>query len=451
MTAKPPPREILVIATQESDRQRIESDFAEDFHVRSLPPEGLRESAPWVDACGAIAVLQGSDGDILEDLMRLQALPAGRALVLILRDLGDEQLEHALSHLSPAQVLTDPTPALALRFALDNALPADTSGRGARPNQRRAPALLGVSQAIREVMDQIRRIAPSSISVLILGETGTGKELVARAVHEQSPRAGQPFVAVNCAALPDSLLESELFGYERGAFTGAERDMRGLFEQADGGTLFLDEVGDTSPALQVKLLRVIETREVRPLGGSATRPVDVRIVSATHRDLETAIADNAFRQDLLYRLNTVTVQIPPLRRRRVDVPFLAQHFAEEFGDEQARRIVLDEGFFDALAVHDFPGNVRELRNAVERTIAMAKRDETITAAHLALAQGQSPGVVVPPAGTLRERLDQVEFEVIRQSLAEHDGNRTRTAQALGLSRVGLRQKMRRLGLEDSSS
>ena len=173
--------------------------------------------------------------------------------------------------------------------------------------------------------------------MLILGETGTGKELVARAIHENSPRAGRAFVAVNCGALPDTLLESELFGHVRGAFTGADRDKRGLFEEAEGGTLLLDEVGDTSPAFQTKLLRALEAREIRPVGGTDVRHVDVRVVSATHRDLAEMVDEGSFRQDLLYRLNTATLFVPSLRRRRVDIPFLAQHFAEEFGDEHARK------------------------------------------------------------------------------------------------------------------
>jgi transcriptional regulator with PAS, ATPase and Fis domain len=284
--------------------------------------------------------------------------------------------------------------------------------------------------------------------VLVCGETGSGKELVARAIHERSRRARGPFVAVNCGALPDSLLESELFGFTRGAFTGAEQSRQGLFEQANGGTLFLDEIGDTSPGMQAKLLRVLEARTVRPLGGEGERPVDVRVVSATHRDLEAGTRDGSFRQDLLFRLNAATLMVPPLRRRRVDIPFLAQHFAEELGDAQARRIVLGEDFLEALGRHGFPGNVRELRNAVERAIALAGPSEEIGAAHLSLGGDASPSVAA--AGTLRERVEQLEAELIRAALRRHAGNRTHVANALGLSRPGLRQKMRRLGLADDA-
>jgi transcriptional regulator with PAS, ATPase and Fis domain len=191
-------------------------------------------------------------------------------------------------------------------------------------------------------------------------------------------------VTLNCGALPETLLESELFGYRRGAFTGADESKRGLFEEADGGTLFLDEIGDTPAAFQVKLLRAIEQQEIRPLGTTESLRFDVRIVSATHQDLEAAVERGSFRRDLLYRLNAVAIELPPLRRRRVDIPFLAQHFAEEFGEAEARQITLGEDFLDALARREFPGNIRELRNAVERAIALTRPGETVGA-------GQLPG------------------------------------------------------------
>jgi transcriptional regulator with PAS, ATPase and Fis domain len=309
-------------------------------------------------------------------------------------------------------------------------------------------ALLGVSGAIREVIEQIRQIAPTPIPALILGETGTGKELVARAIHEQSPRQSKPFVAVNCGALPDSLLESELFGHKQGSFTGAHRDKRGLFEEADGGTIFLDEIGDTSPALQMKLLRVLETKEIRPLGDTRTIRVDARVVSATHRDLETAIEAGGFRQDLFYRLNAVTIYVPPLRRRRVDIPFLAQHFAEEFGAGDARRIALSDEFLDTLSEREFPGNVRELRNAVERAIALASPGEPVTGAHLEPVSRGADSAGLDLSGSLKEVVDRVESAAIRAALEQSDGNRRQAAKTLGLTPPGLRYKLKRLGLLD---
>jgi transcriptional regulator with PAS, ATPase and Fis domain len=442
---------VLVIAPDPGARRQLAAALAPEFSTREVEPAALAHPERLVDAAAAVVCLDaGDDGKTLAALRPLRSLPLGGSLVLLLRSAPDALVEAALARLEPAQVLTQSASQTLICWAVRHALHGQAPGRGARSQQRRAPALLGVSSAIRQVLDQVKHVAASPIPVLILGETGTGKELVARAIHEQSPRAGGPFVAVNCGALPDSLLESELFGHRRGAFTGADHDKTGLFEVADGGTIFLDEIGDTTPALQMKLLRVIETRELRPLGDTQVRHVDVRLVSATHRDLEAAIEEGSFRQDLYYRLNAVTIFVPPLRRRRVDIPFLAQHFAEELGAAQARRITLDEAFLDALSQREFPGNVRELRNAVERAITLAAPEETVGARHLGPAShGVSPEPL-PEWSTLRERVEKVEGEAIRAALERFHGNRRKMAEALGISRPGLRYKMRRLGLDDST-
>jgi len=440
-----PPRGLaLAVASDERGQRGIASRLAPEFAVRPVAPAGLASSGPLVDAHAAVVLLE--PGHDVRDLLALRELPAARALIVLTEEVDADRLELAIETLRPRAVLGADAPGAALRLALRNALPAENAGEGARHNHRRAPALLGVSQAIRDLMEEVRRLAASNIPVLILGETGTGKELVARAIHEQSPRAGRAFVAVNCGALPDTLLESELFGHVRGAFTGAERDKRGLFEEAEGGTLLLDEIGDTSPAFQTKLLRALEAREIRPVGSTEIRRVDVRVVSATHRNLEEMVAAGEFRQDLVYRLNTAMLYVPPLRRRRVDIPFLAQHFAEEFGDDQARKILLDEAFLDGLTRRDFPGNVRELRNAVERAIALTAPGELIGQTHL-MRDGELGAPAPVGRGTLRERLDDVERQVLRDALERFHGNRTRMAEALGVSRVGLRSKLRRHGLD----
>ncbi|TDJ01231.1 MAG: AAA family ATPase [Deltaproteobacteria bacterium] len=456
---KPTKVEILVVASQEDERRALAEVLEPPFHVEALAPSALAAHGPLVDKAAAIASLDGAEPRAVESLLPIRELFAGRSLILLARNAEEELLEEAIARLDPFQMLTQPVSAPALRLAVLRSLPAEGPGSGAREGHRRARALLGVSAAIREVLEQVRQVAPLQVSVLILGETGTGKELVARAIHEKSPRAQAPFVAVNCSAMPDSLLESELFGYQRGAFTGADRSKRGLFQQASGGTLFLDEVGDTSPALQAKLLRAIEEQEIRPIGAEQTVPVDVRVVSATHCDLRQAMERETFRRDLFYRLNTIEIYVPPLRRRRVDIPFLAQHFTEELGEIHARRITLGEDFVDRLLQHDFPGNVRELRNAVERAIALARPGETVTAEQLvgfATDPGHRPLEADPaPRETdaygadesLRSRVQKVELEAIAQALERYNGNRTRVAEALGLSRVGLRQKMRRLGID----
>ncbi len=439
---------VLAVAAASASRQRMREQLAPDLTVNGIAPAALADPVPLLDAAGAVAVLDAaSDETTLAELAALASLPAARALVRVLDGAPERIVSCALTKLSPVQVLTAPVADHLLRWAVVQALPSRAPGAGAREGQRPATNLLGVSSAIRGVTEQIRQIAPTRIPALILGETGTGKELVARAIHEQSDRADAPFVAINCGALPDSLLESELFGYKRGAFTGADRDKQGLFEHADGGTLFLDEIGDTSPALQMKLLRVLENKEIRRLGDTRDICVDVRIVSATHRDLEQGIDDGTFRQDLFYRLNTVILQVPPLRRRRVDIPFLAQHFAEEFGSANARRITLSEDFLDSLADREFPGNVRELRNAVERSIALAGPMGEVTRAHL---ESPKPENSIAPGdwrGTLKDLVDRVESDAIRAALERCDDNRSRAAASLGLTRPGLRYKMRRLGLE----
>jgi transcriptional regulator with PAS, ATPase and Fis domain len=438
---------VLVIARRKEARRPISAALTPEVAVRELDPRDLPDPSLLLDAAGMVVVLEQGDGpDLIDALEPLRALPARHSLVLAAEPCSDDEIEAVMEALSPSYVVMRPGPDAVLRHAVDSSFAAADPGKGARPNHRRAPALLGISSAIRKVLEQVRRVAPARIPALILGETGTGKELVARALHAESPRAGAAFVAVNCGALPDALLESELFGHRRGAFTGADQDKRGLFQEADGGTLFLDEIGEMSPALQVKLLRVLETHEVRPLGGTGTTPVDVRLVSATNRDLEAAVEEGSFRQDLYYRINTVTIYVPPLRRRRVDIPFLAQHFAEEFGSEHARRITLDDEFVETLSRFDFPGNVRELRNAVERSIALAAPDEPVSSRHLVTNTGESLPLPATRTGTLKQRVEQVEREAILEALARFDGNRTRAAESLGLSRQGLRYKMRRLGM-----
>lgn len=288
------------------------------------------------------------------------------------------------------------------------------------------------------------RIARHDISVLISGESGTGKELLARAIHYASPRAEAAFVVVNCGALPDTLLEAELFGHKKGAFTGAYEDRSGLFQQADGGTLFLDEIGDTSPLMQVKLLRALQEGEVRPVGSPRLIRVDVRVIAATHRDLEAAVMRGEFREDLYYRIAGVTLHVPPLRERPDDIPHLVAALLKRAPEAPQR--FSDEAMV-LLMRYRWPGNVRELANEVMRAQALAE-DEPMGPELLSpKLHGQA---LVPPrpaaGGSLRERLMHSELELLREALARHRGNKTRVAEELGLTRVGLRMKMKRLGL-----
>lgn len=308
-----------------------------------------------------------------------------------------------------------------------------------------AGELLGHSPAMQRVHRQIEQVAASSASVLILGETGTGKELAARLVHQQSHRASGPFVVVNCGALPDQLLESELFGFERGAFTGAVQRRRGKAELATGGTLFLDEVGELSLAGQVKLLRLLQERSLERLGGEATIPVNIRIVAATHNDLAGAVAEKRFRDDLFYRLNVFPITLPPLRERASDIPLLAQHFLAKYRAPARQRIA---GFapeaFAAMEQHPWPGNVRQLQNVVERAVLVAEH-EWIEAADLGLtASGPQP---LPMASNLRQAAENLERQRIEGALREAAGSKTRSARSLGISERVMRYKIQKYGID----
>ncbi len=319
------------------------------------------------------------------------------------------------------------------------------------PPARGLDALVGNSRALQALRTLARRAARSQASILVSGETGTGKELLARAIHEESPRSKGPFIAINCAAFPETLLESELFGHAKGAFTGADRERKGLFAAADRGTLFLDEVGETSAGLQAKLLRALQEGEVRPVGGTAARRVDARIVAATNRDLEEEIERGGFREDLFYRLAVFPLRMPSLRERIDDVVPLAEHFtarqAEKRGELVSRLAPAAE---EILQLHAWPGNVRELQNEIERALALAEPGQPLRPEHfserLASARG-ALGNVTGPTGTLRDAMDRVEAWYLRRALAENAGRRAATARKLGITREGLYKKMKRLGVE----
>jgi two-component system response regulator HupR/HoxA len=308
---------------------------------------------------------------------------------------------------------------------------------------------------MNEVCDKIRSVAPYDISVLLSGESGTGKELAARALHYNSLRGDKPFVVENCGALPDELLESELFGYKRGAFTGAVEDRVGLFERANGGSVFLDEIGEVSPAFQVKLLRVLQEGEIRPLGSGRTRKVDVRIIAATNKDLEAEVHAGRFREDLYYRLATVTVALPPLRDRKGDIPILANSLLQTAMQDLDKKAVgfSDEALICMQAYH-WPGNVRELQNEVRHMLVMGSDDELgadlLTPRVLrAVPQEEAPVLenLAALQGSLKERVEALEARILRETLIRHRWNKSRAARELGLSRVGLRSKLERYGLE----
>ncbi len=315
----------------------------------------------------------------------------------------------------------------------------------------RLSALLGRSGPMQRVFDLIRKIAPTKTNVLITGESGTGKELVARALHAEGSRAGKPFVAVNCGAIPDTLIESELFGHVRGAFTGAATAKEGLFAAADGGTLFLDEIAELPMAMQVKLLRALQERKVKPVGGTDERSVDVRVVAATNRDLEAEVAQGGFRQDLYYRLNVIQVHLPPLRQRRDDIPLLVEHFVKRYSAELAKRMTgVSPEALSALCAYDYPGNVRELENVVERAVTL-EPSAVIQRSSLPELGGRGaanvPAVELPLEGVELDRLlADYERDIVMRALKQTGGVRKEAARLLGITFRSLRYRLEKLGI-----
>ena len=314
--------------------------------------------------------------------------------------------------------------------------------------------ILGKSRAMQKVFDMIGRMHSARTSVLITGESGTGKELVARALHTEGNRAKHAFVAVNCGAIPDELMESELFGHKKGAFTGAIADKRGLFQEADGGTLLLDEIGELSPTLQVKLLRVLQERKVKPVGANEELEVDVRVVAATNRDLEAEIARGAFRSDLYYRLNVIELHLPPLRHRREDIPQLADHFLARFANELGRNVALSSEASRVLAAYEFPGNVRELENVIERAVALSQGPmigtEDLPSTRPKAQTMPEVGAFPPEGVNLDTLLSDYERMWVIRALDHTNGVRKHAATALGVSFRSLRYRLQKLGIDPDS-
>ncbi|HUS39850.1 MAG: sigma-54 dependent transcriptional regulator [Pirellulales bacterium] len=365
----------------------------------------------------------------------MEAIRAG-AFDFLTKPLIDEELEMAIERaLSQREVLRENDTLKAqldIRFGMEN--------------------IIGQDHRMRRVFDVIDSVATTKATVLVSGESGTGKSLIARAVHRRSDRRDKPFIEVACGALPETLLESELFGHVAGAFTGANGDKLGKFHQADGGTMFLDEIGTASPGLQVKLLRVLQEFEFEQVGGSKTFHVDTRMILATNDDLEQRVKDGTFRQDLYYRVNVINVELPPLRERMSDIPILASHFLAQVCQESGKEV---HGYTDeAMAIiqrHHFPGNVRELQNIVERAVLLGKGD-LIRPEDLPPNLHSTPGYsVAQPIGSrsLKEALEEPERQIILEVLQGNNWNRNETADALGINRTTLYKKMKKLGLEEA--
>ncbi len=440
---------ILIVDDDTAFRESLAEMLGDLGHGVSQAPTvaaGLQIlQAGSVDAAIVDLRMPGEDG--LAFLRKARGLSRAPCIMLTAYASGGNTIE--AMRLGAFDHLTKPIARTALVEALDRALqgagPAQDCGDGqaGQPQMHDDGELVSGSEAMRQVFKRIGLAADSDATVLVLGETGTGKELAARALHRNSVRAERPFVAVNCAAIPADLMESELFGHVKGAFTGAVSDRAGRFREAQGGTLFLDEVGDMPLPTQAKILRALQEREITPVGASRALPVNVRIIAATHRDLPDAVRQGRFREDLWYRLQVVPVHLPPLRERLGDVLLLAEHFLRQGGGASPKRLGADAARL--LLAHDWPGNVRELRNAMERA-ALLCPGPVIGPEHIGLQPAAANGPAIDWNGPLAPAVAQLEREMVTRALAATMGNRAEAARRLGLSRQQLYRKLAEFGL-----
>ena len=440
---------ILIVDDDTAFRESLAEMLGDLGHGVSQAPTvaaGLQIlQAGSVDAAIVDLRMPGEDG--LAFLRKARGLSRAPCIMLTAYASGGNTIE--AMRLGAFDHLTKPIARTALVEALDRALqgagPAQDCGDGqaGQPQMHDDGELVSGSEAMRQVFKRIGLAADSDATVLVLGETGTGKELVARALHRNSVRAERPFVAVNCAAIPADLMESELFGHVKGAFTGAASDRAGRFREAQGGTLFLDEVGDMPLPTQAKILRALQEREITPVGASRALPVNVRIIAATHRDLPDAVRQGRFREDLWYRLQVVPVHLPPLRERLGDVLLLAEHFLRQGGGASPKRLGADAARL--LLAHDWPGNVRELRNAMERA-ALLCPGPVIGPEHIGLQPAAANGPAIDWNGPLAPAVAQLEREMVTRALAATMGNRAEAARRMGLSRQQLYRKLAEFGL-----
>jgi DNA-binding NtrC family response regulator len=390
------------------------------------------------------------DPDGIEVLRRLRGGGVDIPVIMLTAHGTIEKAVEAMRY-GATDFITKPFDADHLAFAVGRALNEERLGRKvevlSQQANERHHLIPGNSAAMKQAVDFARKAAASNSTVLLLGESGTGKEVIASAIHRWSERGEEPFIAINCAGLSKELVESELFGHEKGAFTGAHLLKRGKIELARGGTVFLDEIGDMAPELQARLLRFLQEQRFERVGGTKTMDGDVRIVVATNRDLARAIRDGHFREDLYYRINVIAIRLPPLRERKEDIPELARHFLERFASEGNKRFTgIAEGAMVKLLDHDWPGNVRELANAIERAVVLGRGPE-VTVRDLPTHLGAASAMPAPDGPGYHAALDAYKRNVIASALARTDGNRAAAAKLLGLQRTYLSRLIRSLGLD----
>ena len=453
---------ILVVEDEEKLRRVIELQLrAEGFEVdqAGTAEDGL-QLAPSADVVLTDLRLPGIDGLELLTRLREQHLTAP---VIVMTAFGSiekavEAMKAGAENFVPKPFSLDHLVAVVNKALANRALREENRQLKAELNSRyQFGNIVGRSPAMREIFSTVERVAPTRATVLLCGESGVGKDMIARAIHQHSPRCDKPFVKLNCTAIPENLMESELFGYEKGAFTGATTTKPGKFEQADTGTVFLDEIGDVPAAVQVKLLRILQEREFERLGSNKTRHIDVRIIAATNVDLREALEQGTFREDLYYRLNVLPINVPPLRERKEDIPFLVEHFVKKLGKDLGSQVeaVAPEAIERLLEYH-WPGNVRELRNVIERVLILNPKVQRIEAKHLPMLVQRTEGVR-PEASraaaapreefsSLLEAREAYERDYILKELDRCNGNVSRAAESLGLERSHLYRKMKALGI-----
>jgi two-component system, NtrC family, response regulator PilR len=453
---------ILVVDDEQSMQEFLEIFLRREGH----------DVVTAADVDGALLQLEADDFDVLITDMQMPG-KSGLDLILAARDVSPETIaivvtafgttDSAIAAMKEGayDYLTKPFKVEELRLVIEKALEKkvlSVENRRLRKELRgqiRDRNIIGHSRAMQEVFDLIAQVAETKTNVLVYGESGTGKELVARAIHEQGVRHDEPFIALNCGAIPENLLESELFGHARGSFTGAVQNKEGLFEAASGGTLFLDEIGELSPALQVKLLRALQEKTIRRVGDTVDRKVDVRIISATNRRLEDEVAAGRFREDLYYRLNVIELRLPPLRERVEDIPLLAQFFVRRYAEELGKTIDgMNNEAYEVLARYPFPGNVRELENLVERAVALSRGP--VLGADLLPASvrefresGEAPRVTAEGVD-LEKLVADYERSLLAEALRAAGGVKKRAARLLGISFRSFRYRLEKLGIEDPS-
>lgn len=445
-------QKILVIDDDESLRRVLEYTLQEEGYEVFTAASGEEGLELFEERQPALVItdmkMPGLNGfQVLKEVKERSA----EALVIIVTAFGEVDAAVKAMKLGAYDFITKPLSRDELKLTVKKAL--QLLGLSEENRQLREKLagrddlknLVGMSPKMERLFASVRKVADTEATVLITGESGTGKELVARAIHTLSSRKSAPFIAINCAAIPRDLLESELFGHTKGAFTGAVKDRVGKFQLADRGTLFLDEVGDLPVELQPKLLRALQERIVEPLGGGKAQKIDVRVVAATNQDLEGAIADGSFREDLYYRLSVIPIHLPPLRERKEDIPLLVRHFTNKFGHAN---VTFTKGTLDALAMYSWPGNVRELENAIERLLIMRRGDE--------IGQDDLPGKILDERTNKKRMvfvlpdegypLEQLEKEVVEESLTRNNWNQTAAAHFLGIPRHVLVYRMEKYGI-----